>query len=239
MSDRNELLLDDMIHKGLLYHVFQRIYALGNWRVLGYEILLRSVCTPTSESLFRLAMEQNKLYDLDCSSIYHAFISTKLLNIRLFVNVFPSTLIHPSFPDFLEKLDRVRFSTQTIVFEINGAKLEGEGSLLRTAVQLLKDKGYGISLEHFGCGKTLVKLISELVPDFVKLGRHFTVGLSTSDQKQNEVRMVLDLCERKNIKLILKGIEEATDLAIAKALGVYGGQGYLLDKPMPLRRLFQ
>jgi len=92
----------------------------------------------------------------------------------------------------------------------------------------LKDKGYGISLDHFGNGKTLMKLVSEIVPDFVKLDRSYTVGLSTSDQKQNEVRMVLDLCERKNMKLILKGIEEATDLAIAKALGVHMGQGNLL-----------
>jgi len=238
MSGRNEWLMEDMIHKRWFHHVFQPIYALENWHVFGYEVLLRRECTPSPELLFRVALQKNRLYDLDCCSIYHALASTNFRNIRLFVNVFPYTLVHHSFPDFLEKLKSVCFSIQNIVFEINGAEKGLDIGLLRNAVQLLKDKGYGISLDHFGNGKTLMKLVSEIVPDFVKLDRSYTVGLSTSDQKQNEVRMVLDLCERKNMKLILKGIEEATDLAIAKALGVHMGQGNLLGKPMPLGEIF-
>lgn len=36
------------------------------------------------------------------------------------------------------------------------------------------------------------------------------------------------------MKLILEGIEEPADLAVAKALGVHFGQGYLLGKPIPI-----
>jgi EAL domain-containing protein (putative c-di-GMP-specific phosphodiesterase class I) len=233
MSDRKGLLLEDIIQKGLFYHVFQPLYALENWHVLGYEVLLRSECTPTPEPLFRLASEKNNLYDLDCCSIYHALASTNLRNIRLFVNVFPSTLVHHSFPDFLEKLKGVRFSTQNIVFEINGAEKGLDIGLLRNVVHFVKDKGYGIALDNFGKGRTLLKVVFEIAPDFVKLDSSYTVDLSASNKKQNEIQMFLKLCERKNMKLILKGIEEATDLAIAKALGVHIGQGNILGKPLP------
>lgn len=231
MSDENGL-LEDIIRKKMFHHVFQPLYILEYWGVFGYEALLRCTVFQNPESLFRLAVEKNRLYDLDCCSIYHALTSVNVRNRRFFVNVYPSTMVHPSFPNFLEKLNSICIANQSIVFEINEAEKIWDMGLLRKAVHFLKDKGYAIALDDFGKGESSLKTVIELDPDFVKLDRYFAVNLSASNEKQKEIQMLLKLCEQKNMKLILEGIEDPMDLAMAKVLGVPLGQGHLLGKPL-------
>lgn len=104
-------------------------------------------------------------------------------------------------------------------------------------VHLLKDKGYAIAIDDFGKGESSLQTVIELEPDFVKLDRYYAVKLSASIKKQNEIQMLLKLCQQKNMKLILEGIEEPTDLAMAKLLGVHLGQGYLLGEPLPISEI--
>ncbi len=77
MSDVNGQLLEDIIRKKMFYHVYQPLFSLENWDVFGYEALLRCKFFQNPESLFRLAVEKNRLYDLDCCSIYHALTSAR------------------------------------------------------------------------------------------------------------------------------------------------------------------
>lgn len=237
MSDANGMLLEDIIRKKMFHHVFQPLYALENWDVFGYEALLRCKFFQNPESLFQLAIEKNRLYDLDCCSIYHALTSVNVQNIKFFVNVYPSTMVHPSFPDFLEKLKSLRFSNQNIVFEINEAEKISDMSLFKRAVHYWKDKGYAIALDDYGKGESSLRIIKQLHPDFVKLDRYFAMDLSVSKEKQNVIQMLVEMCQQKNIHLILEGIEEPTDLAIAKALGVHLGQGNLLGRPLPISEI--
>jgi len=210
---------------------------MENWKVFGYEALLRCKFFKNPELLFRLAIEKNRLYDLDICSVHHALASVNGRHIRLFLNIYPSTIVHPSFPVFLEKLESICFPNQNIVFEINEAEKVLDMGLLRKAVHLLKDKGYAIAIDDFGKGESSLQTVIELEPDFVKLDRFYAVKLSASIKKQNEIQMLLKLCQQKNMKLILEGIEEPTDLAMAKLLGVHLGQGYLLGEPLPISEI--
>nr|WP_255421885.1 diguanylate cyclase [Tepidibacillus sp. HK-1] len=77
---------------------------------------------------------------------------------REFFNVYPSTIVHPSFPDFLGKLKSIRFSNRNIVFEINEAEKISDMGLFKRAVHYLKDKGYAIALDDYGKGAGIVKI---------------------------------------------------------------------------------
>jgi EAL domain-containing protein (putative c-di-GMP-specific phosphodiesterase class I) len=237
MSDANEMLLEDIIRKKMFHHVFQPLYVMENWKVFGYEALLRCQFFKNPELLFRLAMKKNRLYDLDICSIHYALTSFNARYIRLFLNVYPSTLVHPSFPDFLGKLNSICFSNQNIVFEINEAEKVSDMGLLRKAVHFLKDKGYAIALDDFGKGESSLQTVIELEPDFLKLDRYYAVDLSTSNKKQNEIQILLKFCQQKHMKLILEGIEDPTNLAMAKGLGVHLGQGYLLGEPLAISEI--
>ncbi|MEK4222270.1 EAL domain-containing protein [Bacillus sp. FSL W8-0116] len=177
------------------------------------------------------------MYELDISSIFHALTLARMQYIQLFINVYPSTIIHPSFPDFLRKLKRIRSSHRNIVLEINESEKISDIDLLRKAIHFLRTNGFSVALDDLGKGEFSLYTVMELEPDFVKLDRYYSIDLSISIEKQNEIQMILNVCQQKNIYLVLEGIEEPKDLAMAKKLGVHLGQGYLLGKPLPINKI--
>jgi EAL domain-containing protein (putative c-di-GMP-specific phosphodiesterase class I) len=244
MSEVNEIHIDTIIHGKKFHHACQPLFDLKNWQVFGYEVLLRCEFFENPELLFKHAIAKNRLFDLDTSSILNALLmyDRSIRHTKLFVNVYPSTLIHPSFHNFLDKLgDNIQFPNRNLIFEINEAeKVSDKDSLkLKQVVTFLKAKlGYTFALDDFGKGESSLQFILELEPDYVKLDKYFSVDLSISETKQNMVKLVLDFCTNNNIQLVLEGIEDSKDLAIAKAMGIHLGQGYLLGKPSPLSELF-
>ncbi|MBE3555114.1 MAG: EAL domain-containing protein [Thermicanus sp.] len=104
-------------------------------------------------------------------------------------------------------------------------------------VILLKEKGYTIAIDDFGKGETSLSTALYLEPSFVKLDRYFATDLATSVNKIEVIRTLIDIFQKKKIKIVLEGIEKPIDLAMAKALGVDIGQGYLLGMPKPINEI--
>jgi EAL domain-containing protein (putative c-di-GMP-specific phosphodiesterase class I) len=225
-------LLDPVIDIRSIYHVYQPIYSLLSNRLVGHEALLRSDCF-TPEELFNWAKEANRLYELDTASIYKG-ISTfykgvKNRNCTLFVNVFPSTIIHPHFLNFIEQyLDFI--PTEKVVFELNECGYIKNYDLLKQTIFHLRKKGIQFALDDVGAGYCSVPRMIALEPEILKLDLSLAQNLSKSRVKQRLIEMFVHYCQ-KDITLILEGIENPCDLAIAKSLGISIGQGFLLGKP--------
>src|SRR5690606_28936871 len=120
---------------------------------------------------------------------------------------------------------------------INESEKISDIDLLRKAIRFLRTNGFSVALDDLGKGEFSIQTVMELEPDFVKLDRYYSIDLSNSIEKQNEIQMILDVCQQKNIYLVLEGIEEPKDLAMAKKLGVHLGQGYLLGRPLPVSEI--
>ncbi|WP_312113392.1 EAL domain-containing protein [Brevibacillus reuszeri] len=233
----NDLLL------GSHYPVFQPLVHLGSGEIFGYEALLRSKTASSPDALFRNARLENRLYELDTYSMRTAISSyfnkmNRLGNSPfLFLNVFPSTLLNPGFLDFLHgHVQKYRSIHQQIVLEINEANEEDKMwdiRLLGQKIRELRQHGFLIALDDVGSGAASLKKIVEYEPDIVKLDRYFGNQLSVSSAKQRLVSLFVDFCLGQ-IQLVLEGMEEPEDLAIAQALGVPIGQGFFLGRPNPL-----
>ncbi len=237
MVNNDAILLDDIIQKKRFHHVIQPIYDLRTWKVLGYEALLRSETYQKPELLFNNAIKNNRLYEIDTCSIYYAITSVGMIHERLFVNIYPSTMLNPSFSNFIEKLKRIQLSNLNVVFEINETEKVTDIRALREVVNYIKIEGYSIAMDDFNKGKPSMKIGMELELNYVKLSPIFSKGLYHSIVKQNYIEILLRICQEKNMKLILEGIENARDLAIAKILGVHFGQGYILGEPKPINEV--
>lgn len=216
-------------------HAYQPIYSLSNFTVWGYEAFLRPAGYDGDiESIFLRAKEENILYLLDTRSIestIEEFYGKATNHQKLFLNVFPSTLSNPYFPlylyDLLNKFDRV---ARQIVLEINESEKIEDITLLEKNVTNLRKHGVSFAIDDFGKGMDFIKKIIELEPEYVKLDRYFSIDLAKSKKKQNMIKQILKYFEDKT-KIILEGIEEPEDLAMAKLLGIHLGQGYLLSEP--------
>ncbi|MBE3555115.1 MAG: EAL domain-containing protein [Thermicanus sp.] len=117
MSNQNDLLFEEIMANKIFHHLYQPLYVLSNWKLLGYEALLRSPFFQDPESLFHLSMRKNRLYELETGSVLKAVSSFTLEPTnKLFLNIYPSTAIHPSFHLLL---DHLPYPHHNIVFEIN------------------------------------------------------------------------------------------------------------------------
>lgn len=154
--------MDAHVLKELTYEdfqfVYQPIYALDSWETLGFEALLRTAFAKGQiEELFSLARRHNYLYKLDTMAIEGAiknFPFEVLKSEDLFINVFPSTLLHPHFQRFLTYLlNTYKNAKHRIVWELNETlheKILWESPALFARVMSLKEAGFKIAIDDFG-----------------------------------------------------------------------------------------
>jgi len=243
MPDANDALLETVLREKRLYHVCQPLYELKAWRLFGYEVLLRSDLFDGPEPLFRTAMQADRLFELDTFSMFHAISAyddyRRSKHAKWFVNVFPSTLVHPDFLPFLESIRGFAFPNKNVVIEVNEAERIADMPELKNVISYVKTQlGFAVALDDVGNGHASLQAIVELEPDIVKLDRYFSSHLFGSKPKQSMVQMLARFCQDSGIRLVLEGIEDPKDLATAKALGVHLGQGFLLGAPAPIGNVF-
>ncbi|EJL38741.1 hypothetical protein BAG01nite_05320 [Brevibacillus agri] len=235
--------MTDSIQPQAHYSVFQPLVELANGKCFGYEALLRCSSGASPERLFQTARQSGRLYELDTTAMrgavfaYFAEVSQAQHAPYLFLNVFPSTLLHPGFCALLEEMLAAHPACcQRIVLEINEATEEDKMWDIRLLGQKIRDLrayGYLIALDDVGSGAASLRKIVEYEPDIVKLDRYFGNQLALSPNKQKLVSLFVDFC-RGQSHLVLEGLEEPDDLATAKTLGVPLGQGFLLGRPRAL-----
>lgn len=228
-----------------LSHVFQPIYSLERDMVLGYESLIRSGQFKNPQSLFAMAEKQQKLFDLDVSSIvnsiycFNELIPSKEAALYLTVNIYPSTLLNPCFLCLLDDvMGRVNLSSSNIIFELNEAETVDNIKQLQKSIQYLKSTGFTIALDDLGKGNSSLRIALELEPNMVKLDQYFCVDLENSIKKQRFLDWITSYFRAEDTIVTLEGIETETQLTIAKQANIPCGQGFYLGKPLPLKDYF-
>lgn len=221
-------------------HVFQPLWKFDSWDIYGYEALLRISDESQNlniEYVLDLVREDGGLYELDTTSVTMAinrFPFDQFHSELLFINIFPSTMLHESFESFIKDLLICYPQARgKIVFEINETKHEEhrwETSKLEEKINFLKEHHFYVAFDDVGKGSATLQKVIEFSPHIIKLDRYFAHELSKSKEKQEMISLLIEYTKQEKI-LILEGIEEATDLAKAIALGVPVGQGYLLGRP--------
>lgn len=219
-----------------LYHIIQPIFDVISNKVVGYEMLLRSNRYPNPRELFGYAEQYNQTFDLDMLSIQHAFALINkhyrsLQDLKMFVNVLPTTMNHPEYFTNLQKLQsNLKLGTSKIVFEITEDDKETEMITTQNYVRKLKSQGFLVALDDFGQGDSTIQYVQKLNPHIVKLDRYYTEGLAESFERKTLIDNMLFLLEDSS-RFIIEGIETEADLEAAKSLGVRYAQGFYLGRP--------
>lgn len=230
----------DIIVNQLFENVFQPIYCLLDLEIIGYESLFRCPFVSNPEEFFLYVNERGGIYNLDIASIvnslrkFSVYYKSVPYNVCLFLNVYPSTIAMPFFPQVMNQLVKnASLLHQQVILEINESeKMENLEKVLNN-IYLLKEQGFLIALDDLGKGDYSLQLLIELAPDVIKIDRSLAKNLSKDAKKQRDVSSIVQLFGR-NTKIVLEGIETEEDFHCAKLLGVSYGQGYYLGKPKEL-----
>lgn len=231
--------MEKVIADGKFFHYFQPIYNIQLSMLYGYEGLLRSVKDYSPEEWFLLSRKKDMLYELDTWSIHHASATfyeagyTKK-NVKLFLNVFPSTLSHPNFLSLIKGvMEQNHFQSEQMILEI----VEDEPiefSVMKEAIDLLKGMGVRIAIDDFGQGSTSLRGLIELQPDYIKIDRYFVNGVLNSKAKLSMIESIMYFSKQNHTSLIVEGVEDVSTLDFLKQLGVVYAQGELLGSPAVL-----
>lgn len=230
-----------LLSKRHFFHYYQPIVNLYTDEIEGYEALFRSAFFQTPEEAYQFAIRKKKLFELDTHSIQKALCVYTQHNksgskdARLFLNTYPSTILHSDFvPFMLHLLERCPIPASRIVLEIVEHERISDFPALIKKLNNLRKMGLLIAVDDFGKGSDNISRTIEIDADYIKLDRYFSIDLDLSRKKRAYVEFLVDYCNQFAAKLVFEGLETAADIHNAQKLGVRYAQGFAIGKPWPI-----
>jgi EAL domain-containing protein (putative c-di-GMP-specific phosphodiesterase class I) len=151
----------------------------------------------------------------------------------IFLNVCPSLLMteehRPGFTAGL--LDKLGIDRARVVFELTEKTLITDYALFERGVAHYRSQGYRLAIDDLGDGYAGLKMLSQVVPDYVKLARFLVDRIDESPSKQALAESLVCFSKKIGARVIAEGIERPEELVYFKSIGTDFGQGYLLAQP--------
>jgi EAL domain-containing protein (putative c-di-GMP-specific phosphodiesterase class I) len=215
--------------------VYQPIVALNDQHLVGYEALARFPHDgPASpHAWFAEAADVGLGLELEVAAVRAALTALRALpgDISISVNVSASSVRHPAVLVALAEADPAR----TIV-EITEHDQVDDYQAVRAGCEEFKDLGCLIAVDDAGAGYAGFQHLFEIRPDIIKLDMTVTRNLDTDPARAAMAAALVGFARAVDAVVLAEGIETASELNAATALGVHYAQGYHLGRPQPLPR---
>ena len=99
---------------------------------------------------------------------------------------------------------------------------------------LHEEVGIHISIDDFGTGYSSLAYLSRLPIDELKVDRSFVLAMESDPSAIQLTEAIVAIARKMHLSVIVEGVETAAQLALIKAMGVDGIQGYYFSKPLAL-----
>ncbi len=234
--------LREAIRSGALQAFYQPIVSLDDDRVVAYEALARWTHNgmPVSPDVFiPLAARTGLLPDLtdhmiDLAAGRLADWSATLGHHRLQigVNVPPSLLLDPDFPDRVARSIRDHdLAPHQLVLEITEDALLDDLTTAQVIAQQLRALGVTLSLDDVGSGYASLLHLRHLPLHAAKIDRVFVDDIDTSDDARRFLSAVLTCGRDLGLHVVVEGVERATQADALRSLGAGYAQGHHFGLP--------
>ncbi|WP_105615652.1 EAL domain-containing protein [Vallitalea okinawensis] len=230
---------ENILKKELVNTYFQSIVNLQTGGVIGYEATSRG---PEGSKLFSpltllsLADQLNKGWELEL--LFRTKALEKAQNLHkdklLFINVDPKIMNDPNFKKGFTKeyIKQMDLKPSSIVFEITERTAIEDYKSFTNILNHYKNQGYNIAIDDMGAGYSGLKTLNETRPRFIKMDMDLIRDIDKDDFKYALIKAFVDLSKATQFQVIAEGIETKEELMTLIELGVHGGQGYYLQRPM-------
>lgn len=218
--------------------LFQPIIDLKTHAIFGHEALIRGPVNTSLHSpmnLFKVADEHGCLFEMDWLARTIAIDSFQRQQSKqlLFVNITVNSIMarghrHGMTLDCLKELG---VPIDQVVIEITELQPVEDFNVFIESINHYRQMGFRVALDDLGGGYNGLRLWSELRPDFVKIDKHFVLGIAQDPAKRHFLESIKTLANGLKTKLVAEGIENEADLRVVEALGIDYVQGYLLRRP--------
>jgi EAL domain-containing protein (putative c-di-GMP-specific phosphodiesterase class I) len=206
--------------------VFQSVMDVRSNQVIGYEALGRDGQRKLSISeVFKKYDAIGQLSELKCLCFRLQLKEAEKTGLqRVFINVEFSLLSQLGFFPKPSGMD--------VILEISEMEALHDIENYLRITRKWKKGGYKFAIDDFGAGFISLPFIARLIPDYIKMDRSTILqAVNSKDFRKFLKDLVMALQNYAIEGIIAEGIETEKELQVAKDIGIYIVQGFLLDEP--------
>ena len=202
-----------------------------------FDVLLRMLDTNGKEVLpgeFMPAAERNDLLKNIDRWVVGASLSFAAQRKPgcLFVRLSHETVKDGSFLGWVENQVRAtRADPHQLCFQAHEDVVATHLARVQKLTADLRARGFRFAIERFGSGRDPQALMQSTTIDYVKIDGALVQGLTSNQDLQQRVRLLVEQAKARNIETIAERVEDANTMAVLYQLGVQYVQGYLVHAP--------
>jgi len=140
----------------------------------------------------------------------------------------------------LTLVDRLKSLIEENGLQYNDIKLEVTESAytdnakeLLDVIRRLRDLGFEIEMDDFGTGYSSLNMLSGMPIDVLKMDMKFVSSIEESETDYRLVRLILDIADYLDLRVVAEGVETEGQLGLLKEAGCDLVQGYYFSRPLP------
>lgn len=155
-------------------------------------------------------------------------------HIPISVNMSRLHLYNPDFPDMLLRITQeYGVDSSELEIEITESIFVKDSAVLIHMVDLLKERGFTVSIDDFGSGFSALNLLKDLPVDTIKIDKEFLQVSSDTSRGKKVIRNVIALCRDLKLDVVTEGIETKEQIEFITSCGCQIAQGFYYSKPVP------
>lgn len=160
------------------------------------------------------------------------------LNLRVAVNISVVQFVDEYFIATLDELvQEIGVNPATIELELTESLLANKSEKVLGVFSALKARGFQLALDDFGTGYSSLSYLKNFPFDVLKIDQSFVRNMLGSQVDQNIIRVIVQLAQGMNLRLVAEGVETAEHAQALKQMGCEIMQGFYYSRPLPLTEI--
>ena len=224
---------------------YQPIVSLRDWRIIGFEALLRwqrpgfGLVMPGE--FVEVAEETGQIPFIGLWVLREACRQMRAWNLQFPSDPAFTIAVNISGKQFAQPdlVSQVRHILHEACLDPQSLRLELTESVTmrdveRTARILgeLRTLGVGLSMDDFGTGYSSLSHLRRFPLDTLKIDRSFVSEMENSSDSRAIVQMIVSLGRSLGMEIVAEGVEGAKQAGLLESLGCEYAQGYFFSKPI-------
>jgi PAS domain S-box-containing protein len=213
---------------------FQPIVTLANRVPHHQEALTRLPDGSSPFSTVTFAEEIGLITDLDYSVAQKvlALLERQPNALDVAMNLSGRSLENPAFVSvMLELLARYPGLRHRLILEVTESSRIKNLEKVGKVIQSFRTAGHRVCIDDFGAGSAALQYLRYLNVDVIKIDGLYVREISTNPNDRVLVKAIQFLCDELKCESVAEMIEDDSQAALLREIGVEFGQGYLYAKP--------
>jgi diguanylate cyclase (GGDEF)-like protein len=156
--------------------------------------------------------------------------------IRIAVNLSPQTIMHPDFIKNIDKIIKDKVDGSLLTFEITENLFLSEFDRVSEVLEHIHSIGVELSIDDYGTGYSSLSLLRRLKVSELKIDRSFIKEVVNNKEDEVIVHSTIELAHNLGLKVVAEGVEDEASMKLVKKLGCDTIQGFLISRPLPVKR---